>query len=70
MTSQTPRGMVHTVRGQVPADDLGVVAVHEGLVSVLPGAEFAHDIEIDLDRLRERLESGELEVRDERLGAR
>ena len=30
--------LVHTVLGPVPADDLGVVAVHEALLSVLPGA--------------------------------
>ena len=39
--------MVHTVLGPVPADDLGVVAVHEALLSVLPGAEHAHDVVID-----------------------
>ena len=33
-----------------------------------PGHPITHDIEIDLDRLRERLDAGELEIRDERLG--
>lgn len=38
---------VHTVLGPVRADELGVVSVHEALLSVLPGAQFAHDITID-----------------------
>lgn len=38
---------VNTVLGPVPADRLGVVSVHEALLSVLPGAEHAHDIRID-----------------------
>ncbi|QYC44164.1 hypothetical protein Nocox_32970 [Nonomuraea coxensis DSM 45129] len=38
---------VNTVLGPVPADDLGVVAVHEALLSVLPGAEHAFDVTID-----------------------
>ncbi|GAA1956205.1 phosphotriesterase [Nocardioides panacihumi] len=38
---------VNTVLGPVPAADLGVVAVHEALLSVLPGAQFAYDIELD-----------------------
>ncbi len=38
---------VNTVLGPVPADDLGVVAIHEALLSVLPGAEHAFDITID-----------------------
>jgi len=38
---------VHTVLGAVPADELGVVAVYETLLSVLPGAQYAYDIDID-----------------------
>ncbi|GAA1640956.1 phosphotriesterase family protein [Georgenia ruanii] len=38
---------VHTVLGPVPAEDLGVVAIHEALLSVVPGAEHAFDITID-----------------------
>jgi phosphotriesterase-related protein len=38
---------VNTVLGPVPADALGVVAVHEALLSVLPGAQYAPDITID-----------------------
>lgn len=40
-------GTVNTVLGPVPADDLGVVAVHEALLSVVPGAEHGYDITID-----------------------
>ena len=39
--------LVHTVIGPVPAADLGAVAVHEALLSVLPGAQFAHDLTLD-----------------------
>ncbi|MFH9818034.1 phosphotriesterase [Streptomyces sp. NPDC017230] len=38
---------VNTVLGPVPADELGVVLVHEALLSVVPGAEHAFDITID-----------------------
>ncbi|HZK06380.1 MAG TPA: hypothetical protein VFC82_11145 [Actinomycetaceae bacterium] len=38
---------VNTVLGPVPAGDLGVVAVHEALLSVLPGAQYAPDITMD-----------------------
>ena len=38
---------VNTVLGPVPADQLGVVAVHEALLSVLPGAQHAPDISMD-----------------------
>jgi len=38
---------VNTVLGPVEADELGVVAVHEALLSVLPGAQYAFDITID-----------------------
>lgn len=40
-------GVVQTVLGPVAAEELGVVAVHEALLSVVPGAEFAYDIAID-----------------------
>lgn len=39
--------IVNTVLGPVPADALGVVAAHEALLSVVPGAEHAPDITID-----------------------
>src|SRR3954451_3044418 len=38
---------VHTVLGPVPTERLGVVAVHESLLSVLPGAQHAYDIDLD-----------------------
>ncbi|GAA5028821.1 phosphotriesterase [Microbacterium fluvii] len=38
---------VNTVLGPVPAADLGVTAVHEALLSVYPGAQYAPDITID-----------------------
>ncbi|NEC29102.1 phosphotriesterase [Streptomyces sp. SID8111] len=38
---------VNTVLGPVPADRLGVVAVHEALLSVVPGAEHAFDVTLD-----------------------
>ncbi|WP_241386856.1 phosphotriesterase [Rhodococcus sp. CH91] len=44
---ETATATVHTVLGPVPADDLGVVAVHEALLSVLPGAQYAYDIDLD-----------------------
>ncbi|MFG1945432.1 phosphotriesterase [Nonomuraea sp. NPDC048826] len=43
----TAGGTVNTVLGPVPAEELGVVAVHEALLSVLPGAEHAFDITFD-----------------------
>lgn len=38
---------VNTVLGPVPADSLGVTAVHEALLSVYPGAQYGYDITID-----------------------
>jgi phosphotriesterase-related protein len=38
---------VNTVLGPVAAHDLGVTAVHEALLSVVPGAQFAPDITLD-----------------------
>jgi phosphotriesterase-related protein len=38
---------VNTVLGPVPAESLGVVAVHEALLSVVPGAEHGYDISMD-----------------------
>src|SRR5690554_5848302 len=39
-------GIVNTVLGPVPADQLGVTSVHEALLSVFPGAQYAYDITI------------------------
>ncbi|MEO3788030.1 phosphotriesterase [Actinocorallia sp. B10E7] len=56
----TPGSVVNTVLGPVPAQELGVVAVHEALLSVVPGAEHAFDITIDraeiFETLAEKLE--------------
>ncbi|MGD6741304.1 phosphotriesterase [Streptomyces sp. BH106] len=46
---------VNTVLGPVPADELGVVSVHEALLSVFPGAEHAFDITIDRAEIFETL---------------
>ncbi|GAA2145195.1 phosphotriesterase-related protein [Arthrobacter humicola] len=49
------RATVHTVLGPVPAHELGVVAVHEALLSVLPGAQYAPDITMDRAEIFEAL---------------
>ncbi|HEU4755872.1 MAG TPA: phosphotriesterase [Agromyces sp.] len=46
---------VNTVLGPVSADRLGVVSVHETLLSVVPGAEHAFDITIDRAEIFETL---------------
>ncbi|WP_306316947.1 MULTISPECIES: phosphotriesterase [unclassified Streptomyces] len=48
---------VNTVLGPVLADELGVVSVHESLLSVLPGAEHAFDITLDRAEIFEALAS-------------
>jgi phosphotriesterase-related protein len=55
---------VNTVLGPVPADALGVVAVHEALLSVVPGAEYAFDITLDRADLFEALAAKLTEFRD------
>lgn len=40
-------GAVRTVLGTIPGDELGVVAVHETLLHVLPGAQHAYDLDLD-----------------------
>lgn len=46
---------VRTVLGDVLAEDLGVVAVHEALLSVVPGAEHAYDLAFDRAEIFETL---------------
>jgi phosphotriesterase-related protein len=46
---------VNTVLGPVPAEQLGAVSVHEALLSVVPGAEYAFDITIDRAEIFETL---------------
>ncbi|MCP2356951.1 phosphotriesterase-related protein [Nonomuraea thailandensis] len=48
-------GIVNTVLGPVPARELGVVAVHEALLSVVPGAEYAFDVTLDRAEIFETL---------------
>jgi len=56
--------MVNTVLGPVPADELGVVAVHEALLSVVPGAQYAPDITIDRSEVFEILATKLADFRD------
>lgn len=53
--AQAPRSTVHTVLGPVAADALGTVAVHEALLSVVPGAEHAFDVTMDRAEIFETL---------------
>ena len=46
---------VNTVLGPVAAGDLGVVSVHERLLSVFPGAQYAYDLTIDRAAIFETL---------------
>ncbi|MGC9670735.1 hypothetical protein ACNTMW_29835 [Planosporangium sp. 12N6] len=55
---------VNTVLGPVPADRLGVVSVHETLLSVVPGAEHAFDITIDRAEIFETLAGKLRDFRD------
>jgi phosphotriesterase-related protein len=55
---------VNTVLGPVPADELGVVAVHEALLSVVPGAEHAFDVTIDRAEIFETLAKKLTDFRD------
>lgn len=55
MTGAQTARTVNTVLGPVPADDLGIVAVHEALLSVIPGAEHAFDVTLDRPEIFEAL---------------
>ena len=46
---------VNTVLGPVPAAELGVVALHEALLSVVPGAQYAPEISMDRAEIFEAL---------------
>ena len=52
-----PSNTVNTVLGPIPAEDLGVTSVHEELLYVLPGAQYAFDIEIDRPTIFDALAS-------------
>ncbi|GAA4708827.1 phosphotriesterase-related protein [Promicromonospora umidemergens] len=47
LSSSADNPHVNTVLGPVPPDELGVVAIHETLLSVVPGAEHAFDLAVD-----------------------
>ena len=47
----------NTVLGPVPVAELGVVSVHEALLSVVPGAQFAYDISMDRAEIFDALEA-------------
>lgn len=48
-------GAVNTVLGPIAPEQLGVVAMHESLLSVMPGAQYAPDIRIDRAEIFETL---------------
>ena len=48
-------GVVRTVLGPVPTQELGVVLIHESLLSVYPGAEYAPEINMDKSEIFEIL---------------
>lgn len=48
---------VGTILGPVPASELGVIAVHESLLSVVPGAQYAFDITMDRAEIFDVLEA-------------
>jgi phosphotriesterase-related protein len=61
MSDQKNRlGAVNTVLGPIEPSALGVTAIHEALLSVVPGAQYAHDISMDrseiYDAIAPRLE--------------
>lgn len=61
-------GVVLTVLGPVPAHELGVVLIHETLLSVYPGAEYAPEINMDKSEIFEILKLQLTEYR--RLGGK
>jgi len=67
-TGDEPRALagqtVNTVLGPVPASELGVVAVHEALLSVLPGAQYAPDISMDRAEIYEALAAKLIDFRE------
>lgn len=56
-------GVVRTVLGLVPANELGVVLIHESLLSVVPGAEYAPEIKMDKSEIFEVLKRKLIEFR-------
>ncbi|WP_456061447.1 phosphotriesterase family protein, partial [Alteribacillus persepolensis] len=60
--------VVHTVLGPVAAEELGVVLPHEALLSMVPGAEIAPEIDTDESKQFETLRRVLIEYR--RLGGK
>ncbi|MFJ5716017.1 phosphotriesterase [Neobacillus sp. NPDC093127] len=60
--------VVRTVLGPVPAQELGVVLIHETLLSVFPGAQYAPEIDMDRSKIFEELKRELTEFR--RLGGK
>ncbi|MCM3767118.1 phosphotriesterase [Neobacillus niacini] len=56
-------GVVLTVLGPIPTKELGVVLIHETLLSVYPGAEYAPEITIDKSEIFDRLKQQMLDFR-------
>lgn len=56
--------VAHTVLGPVPVEKLGVVAVHEALLSIIPGAEYAPDITIDRSEIFEIISAKLIKFRE------
>ena len=46
-TGARATAVVNTVLGPIATDRLGVVAIHEALLSVVPGAQYAFDVTMD-----------------------
>lgn len=61
-------GVVRTVLGPVPTHELGVVLIHETLLSIMPGAEYAPEINIDKSEIFEILKHQLMDYR--RLGGK
>lgn len=61
-------GVVHTVLGPVSIGELGVVLIHETLLSVMPGAEYAPEINMDKSEIFEILKRQLMDYR--RLGGK
>ncbi len=56
-------GVVRTVLGPVPAQELGVVLIHESILSVMPGAQYAPEIDMDRSKIFEELKRKLTELR-------
>jgi phosphotriesterase-related protein len=61
-------GVVRTVLGSVPTQELGIVLIHESLLSVIPGAEYAPEINMEKSEIFEILKRQLTEYR--RLGGK